>query len=134
MIRSGPWRPWPGSGQIDHHDGDVVGSALTLGFVGQVSQSQLSEDGEGLRRGDIVGKSGMERQYDREIRGSRGWKVVSVNNLGRRMGSERVDPANGMRWRSPGIACRLSSTKTISSPSSRPTNNSPVVPIPLSPP
>lgn len=68
-----------------------------LGFVGLVSQSQLNTNQEGVLRGDIVGKSGMERQYDRDIRGTRGWKVVSVNNLGRRMGGERVgqNPAHG---------------------------------------
>jgi penicillin-binding protein 2 len=63
-----------------------------IGYVGEVSESQLvgAED-EGLVRGDIVGKSGVERSYDRLLRGRRGWKLVSVNNLGRQMGESWVE-------------------------------------------
>jgi len=63
--------------------------AHAIGFVGEVSESQLAGS-QGLHGGDIVGKSGIERTYDDWVRGDRGWKVVSVNNLGRRMGAERV--------------------------------------------
>ena len=66
--------------------------AHSLGFVGEVSLSELSgSSGEALlASGDIVGKAGVERTYDRRLRGRRGWKVVSVNSLGRRIGSARV--------------------------------------------
>lgn len=63
-----------------------------IGYVGEVSESQLSGDSGGaLVRGDIVGKSGIERSYDQSLRGLQGWKLVSVNNLGRQMGESWVE-------------------------------------------
>jgi penicillin-binding protein 2 len=63
-----------------------------IGYVGEVSESQLTGEGSGgLARGDIVGKSGIERSYDELVRGRRGWKLVSVNNLGRQMGESWVE-------------------------------------------
>lgn len=69
--------------------GEVV--AHVLGHVGEVSGRELERgrDGAGLRRGDIVGKSGIERVFDDELRGTRGWKFVTVNNLGRELGDGR---------------------------------------------
>jgi penicillin-binding protein 2 len=73
--------------------------AHAVGYVGEVSESQLiHQNGRGnLHSGDIVGKSGIERTYDEWVRGRRGWTVVSVNNLGRRMGDARVqlEPEHG---------------------------------------
>jgi penicillin-binding protein 2 len=68
-----------------------------VGFVGEVSGDQLTGDTPGLKVGDIVGKSGIERTYDDWVRGDRGWKVVTVNNLGRKMGPEHVgkEPSHG---------------------------------------
>ncbi len=60
--------------------------AHVLGYVGEVSSL---EGAAGLQLGDIVGKAGVERFYDEKLRGARGWRVVSVNNLGRRMGPPR---------------------------------------------
>lgn len=73
--------------------------AHTLGYVGQVSEAQLiaANGDRSLHSGDIVGKSGVERAFDESVRGTRGWKVVSVNNLGRRVGRARVsvEPDHG---------------------------------------
>ncbi len=69
-----------------------------IGYVGEVSESRLlEEESKGLVRGDIVGKSGIERRYDDWLRGERGWRLVSVNNLGRQMGDSRVErePTHG---------------------------------------
>jgi penicillin-binding protein 2 len=71
-----------------------------IGYVGEVSEGQLlGEASEGLVRGDIVGKSGIERSYDEWLRGQRGWRLVSVNNLGRQIGTSRVEsePSNGQQ-------------------------------------
>ncbi len=69
-------------------------AAHALGYVGEVSGDELSaQDGAGLERGDIVGKSGVERTYDDLLRGHRGWLLVSVNNVGRRLGRGRVGEA-----------------------------------------
>jgi penicillin-binding protein 2 len=71
--------------------------AHVLGYVGEVSESQLGGGGGELQLGDIVGQSGVERAYDERLRGRRGWNMVTVNNLGRRMGAALVgsEPLHG---------------------------------------
>lgn len=70
-------------------EGPIASHAI--GYVGEVSEAQLiASDEIRLQRGDIVGKSGIERTYDSPLRGDRGWMVVSVNNLGRQMGDSRI--------------------------------------------
>lgn len=85
--------------------------AHALGFVGQVDTRQLASQGDSgdLVSGDIVGRSGVERTYDRRVRGSRGWKLVSVNNLGRQMGDAGIGspPRHGGACDCPSIrGCR----------------------------
>jgi penicillin-binding protein 2 len=65
--------------------GDAVAHAV--GYIGEVSEAELGRrgGGEDLQRRDLVGKSGVERNYDLRLRGSRGWKFVSVNTLGRQV-------------------------------------------------
>jgi penicillin-binding protein 2 len=54
-----------------------------------VSEERLAADASGLLgQGDIVGLAGVERVYDEILRGTRGWELVTVNNLGRQMDSE----------------------------------------------
>ena len=65
--------------------------AHVLGYVGEVSEEQLATrpSPDPLQRGDIVGKSGVERFYDRQLRGQRGWKFLTVNSMGRQIGEGR---------------------------------------------
>ncbi|HZN55121.1 MAG TPA: penicillin-binding protein 2 [Candidatus Polarisedimenticolaceae bacterium] len=72
----------------DYPDGPAVAHAM--GYVGEVNETQLAKISDGsLQQGDIVGKSGIERQYDEILRGRRGWKLVTVNSLGRPFGSSQ---------------------------------------------
>ena len=81
-VREGARRYYP--------EGAVASHAV--GYVGEVSQKQLEADAAGmLASGDIVGKTGLERLYDGQVRGERGWKLVSVNNLGRPVGEAKVE-------------------------------------------
>jgi penicillin-binding protein 2 len=68
---------------------DVV--AHVLGYVGEVSENQLGAQGADgpLSRGDVVGQSGLEKQYDNRVRGERGSKLVTVNSMGRQLGEAR---------------------------------------------
>ena len=70
-----------------------------LGYVGEVSERELVAQASEipLYRGDIVGKSGIERHYDEGLRGRRGSKYVTVNSLGRQLGEGRSAraPING---------------------------------------
>ena len=73
--------------------------AHVLGYVGEVSEQELAASTRDapLYRGDIVGKTGLERFYDERVRGERGSKFVTVNNLGRQLGEGRPGtlPHNG---------------------------------------
>jgi penicillin-binding protein 2 len=72
----------------DYPDGPAIAHAV--GYVGEVNEAQLAKIVDGsLQQGDIVGKSGIERQYDEILRGRRGWKLVTVNSLGRPFGASQ---------------------------------------------
>ncbi len=71
-----------------------VNAAHLLGYVGPVSDSELADqkalidagkldpNGPRLRRTDLVGRGGLESQYDKQLRGVEGIKRVSVNLRG----------------------------------------------------
>ncbi len=69
-------------------EGQMIAHAI--GYVAQVNESELSGSDE-LLTGDIVGKSGIERTLDGWLRGDRGWELVSVNSLGRQIGTARIE-------------------------------------------
>ena len=53
-------------------------AAHTLGDIGEVDQAQLDRDPY-YKMGDYVGKSGIEKYYEKELRGKKGLKVVMVD-------------------------------------------------------
>jgi penicillin-binding protein 2 len=57
-------------------------AAHAFGYVGEVSDKDVSED-EGLKSGDIVGQSGIEKIYNQLLMGQEGAKRVVVNSVGR---------------------------------------------------
>lgn len=61
-------------------------AAHTLGDIGEVNQSELDADSY-YRMGDYIGKSGIERFYEKELRGKKGLKVVMVDVHNREKGS-----------------------------------------------
>ncbi|MDZ7271833.1 MAG: penicillin-binding protein 2 [candidate division KSB1 bacterium] len=66
-----------------------------LGYLGEISPAELSVLREaGYTMGDLVGKKGLEKQYDRLLRGKRGFLYVEVDALGREIRAlERPAPA-----------------------------------------
>ncbi len=62
-------------------------AASALGYVGEVSEDALARAGSKYRKGDIVGKSGIERAYDAVLAGKDGMRRVIVNSRGQEMGS-----------------------------------------------
>ncbi|MDR0323179.1 MAG: penicillin-binding protein 2 [Treponema sp.] len=68
-----------------------VGSlSHVLGYVGDITRDELTTlYNLGYQQGDIVGKSGIERQYDDILRGKQGWETKTVDSRGRRIADRR---------------------------------------------
>jgi penicillin-binding protein 2 len=62
-------------------------AAHLLGAVGEISAQELeSLGGRGYRRGSLVGKWGLEKQYEPFLRGNDGVQFVEVSAVGRELG------------------------------------------------
>ena len=77
-------------------------AAHILGYTGAISEEQFknSDEYSGYERGDTVGKSGVERQYESLLQGDKGWRRIEVNASGRAQGvvSEQAPrPGNDIR-------------------------------------
>lgn len=62
-------------------------AAATLGHVGAVSEEQVDKPDSPYRPGDVVGQSGVERQYNSVLSGSDGMRRAIVNSRGEEVGS-----------------------------------------------
>ena len=79
-------------------------AAHALGYVGEVSEDQIKADpSAAYDLGEIVGKAGVEKQYDSGLKGVKGWKQVVVNSFGR-----EIQEIEEGRKSNPGRALRLS--------------------------
>ena len=75
---------------------ETMGAHL-FGYVGEVNDAQVSGD-DGLKSGDIVGQSGIEKVYNATLRGEDGAKRVVVNSVGREIRTLEEDaPTEGHR-------------------------------------
>jgi penicillin-binding protein 2 len=63
-------------------------AAHTLGYIGEVNNREIETDPY-YRSGDYIGKSGLERFYEKELRGKKGVEVVMVDVHNREQGSYR---------------------------------------------
>ncbi len=70
--------------------------ASAIGYVGEVSEAEIEKSNDKLRPGDMAGKSGLERQYDRVLQGTDGLRRIIVNSVGKEVGRlEQVEPVPG---------------------------------------
>ncbi|MBQ9365135.1 MAG: penicillin-binding protein 2 [Schwartzia sp.] len=59
-------------------------AAHVIGYVSEISEMELEQKkSEGYKSGDIVGKFGLERIYDKELRGTNGGRQVEVDVAGK---------------------------------------------------
>lgn len=82
IIQSAPKRYYP--------DGPAV--AAFTGYTGQIRDTELGTEAyEGYKSGQEIGRSGLERQYEAELRGREGSRFVEVDARGRvvRDGADR---------------------------------------------
>jgi penicillin-binding protein 2 len=61
--------------------------ANALGYIGEISKTKLEKLGTYYRQGDYIGLSGLESQYENELRGQKGVKYVMVDVHGIQKGS-----------------------------------------------
>lgn len=74
LVQTEPKRYYP----------DSTVAAHLLGYVGEVAESERSQARfASVRLGGLVGKDGLERQYDDQLRGQDGLRYVEVSALGR---------------------------------------------------
>ncbi len=69
-------------------------AAHVIGYVGEISESELnSPQFLDYHQGDIIGKDGLERQYDQTLRGEDGQQRVLVDNMGHEREIENAQDA-----------------------------------------
>src|SRR5436189_5338423 len=66
--------------------------AHVIGYVGEVSEDMLNQpQWELYNPGDVVGKSGVELQYNNLLMGTNGSRKVVVNSHGKEMGQQKEE-------------------------------------------
>lgn len=67
--------------------------AHVVGYVGQISEEQLKEDEfKKYNSGDQVGKTGIEAEYEKLLRGIDGGEIIEVDSMGRKIRTLRLQP------------------------------------------
>ncbi len=59
--------------------------ASAIGYVGEISPQDLEKNPDKYKPGDIVGKAGLEREYNDQLEGTDGMRRVVVNSVGKVM-------------------------------------------------
>jgi penicillin-binding protein 2 len=88
--QSKPIRNYPETGSLSH----------IIGYVGDITRDELTMlYNRGYQQGDVIGKAGIERQYDELLRGRKGRETRTVDVRGRRIAGdvnyEREPPEMG---------------------------------------
>ncbi|HSP96224.1 MAG TPA: penicillin-binding protein 2 [Candidatus Dormibacteraeota bacterium] len=73
-LRVTPARVYPNGPTLAH----------VLGYVGEVTQGEV-ERNPGFRPGDVVGKAGLEKTWESDLRGIEGGQQIEVDALGREL-------------------------------------------------
>lgn len=75
--------------------------AHVLGYIGEVTSDDIERfPALNLRRGDLIGKTGIERVYDAYLRGINGGERLSISSYGRASSEKGVqDPVPGKNIR-----------------------------------
>ncbi|HXT18775.1 MAG TPA: penicillin-binding protein 2 [Gemmatimonadaceae bacterium] len=90
IMQSSPKRIYP--------DGEAVGAFA--GFISEINEGELADLAKfGYKPGQLVGKQGLEKQYEKELRGREGIQFVEVDARNRVVPNgqarEDVTPAEG---------------------------------------
>ena len=58
-----------------------------LGYLGEVDLNLINKEGSVYRRGDFMGKTGLEKTYESQLRGKKGVRFLLRNNVGSEVAS-----------------------------------------------
>ncbi|MDR1219438.1 MAG: penicillin-binding protein 2 [Treponema sp.] len=74
---------------IRNYPADTGSLSHVIGYVGDITREELTMlYNQGYHRNDIIGKAGVERQYDELLRGKNGQETRTVDVRGRRISNE----------------------------------------------
>lgn len=78
---------WPGvilSNKV-RREYNLIASSMShlLGYTGKINQKELDASGDSYLQIDYVGKSGLEKYYEKNLRGTNGKKQIEVDALGK---------------------------------------------------
>jgi len=59
--------------------------ANLIGYLGNITEQELLEN-KNYKPSDIIGKTGLEKSFEKNLRGTDGELLIQVNNMGRRVG------------------------------------------------
>jgi penicillin-binding protein 2 len=86
--RTYPQGELPGPAQDDYP------ASQTLGYVSTINATELKDEAsKGYQEGDAYGQSGLEYQYESELRGSPGTQEIEVTPSGKVAGTVKTTPA-----------------------------------------
>ena len=86
-------RTYP-QGELPGPAQDGYPASQTLGYVSTINAAELTaEAGKGYQAGDAYGQSGLEYQYESELRGTPGSQEIEVTPSGRVAGTVKTTPA-----------------------------------------
>ena len=68
-------------------------TAHVLGYLGEATEEDLRDESRSLRPGNLVGKKGLELNFDERLRGRDGERVLVVDSRGRRIDQFTEEPA-----------------------------------------
>jgi penicillin-binding protein 2 len=71
-------------------------AAQVLGYISEVNQRQVDFYKGKYIKGDIIGSSGLESEYENDLRGSKGISYILKDNLGRSLGAYRNGSADSL--------------------------------------
>jgi penicillin-binding protein 2 len=70
---------------------DIGSLSHIIGYVGDITRDEITLlYNQGYKQGDIIGKAGIEKQYDELLRGEAGMETRTVDVRGRRVSKEEM--------------------------------------------
>ncbi|MFH0823489.1 MAG: penicillin-binding protein 2 [Pseudomonadota bacterium] len=87
VIETRPQRVYPFGESLCH----------VIGTLGEISAKELPQVAQlGYRPGDVIGKSGLEKEYEPHLKGVEGWEQIEIDAKGRQLAAlRRTEPKLG---------------------------------------